>query len=157
MSNDDIDLVVGLSSLGFSSGVYLGQDLATKVNLERLNVPYLMLSEKVGTNGTLRTSPDILDSMHPNSRYVTFNELAHGNFNAMEGMLPGILNTNKVQSWSKGGDIAQLGYEVICEITMFFIQAVFHEFDFQVFDARMSLLAEKLPSEFISIESPKRK
>jgi hypothetical protein len=157
MSNPDIDLVVGLSSIGFSSGVYLGQELVTKVDLEKLNVPYLIISEKIGTNGTIKTAPVIFDSMHPKSRYVSLKKLAHGNFNVMEGMIPGILNTDRVQSWSKGGEIAQIGYEAICEITLSFLNAVFHEANLESFDARTSLLKEDLPLEFISIESPKKK
>lgn len=156
MSNPDLDLVIGLSSIGFSRGLYLGMELTMKIDLEKLSVPYLILSEKIGTNGMTRTPPAIFDSMHPNSRYVSFQRLAHGNFNGIEGMIPGVLRTNKVQGWSKGGEIAQIGFETICEITLSFIDAVFHGTNFAAFDANISLLKEDLPSGFISIFSPEK-
>ena len=84
-----------------------------------------MLFEKIAPNGNVRTPPVLFDSMHPNSRYVSFSQLAHGSFNALEGMIPGVLRTNKVQSWSKGGEVAQLGYETICEVTRSFLNANF--------------------------------
>lgn len=156
MDNLEIDLVVGLSSIGFASGIYLGAGLNEKIDFEKINVPYLMLFEKVAPNGNTRTPPDSFNSMHSNSRYVSFKELAHGSFNGLEGMIPGILKSNKVQPWSKGGEVAQIGYEVICKITLSFLNAVFHETNLESFDTRTSLLKEELPLEFISIESPKR-
>jgi len=156
MNNQDIDVVVGLSSIGFSSGVYLGKELSTKIDLEKLNVPYLILSEKIGTNGKVKTLPTLFNSMHSNSRYVYFKELAHGNFNGMEGMIPGILRTKKVQSWSNGGEVAQIGYEAICEIIVSFLDSVFHEANFNSFDENASGLKASLPSEFISIHSPNK-
>lgn len=155
MSNSDIDLVVGLSSIGFSYGVYSGGELPKKIALDQLQVPYLILSEKIGTNGKERTPPDIFAQMHPDSRYVSFKELSHGNFNAMEGMIPGILNTNKVQSWSKGGKLAQLGYETICKTTLSFINAVFQHSNSVSFDNQMKELKEILPPTFISVYQPK--
>ena len=154
MSNPQIDLVVGLSSLGFSSGVYLGPALEAKVDLSKLNVPYLILTQKFRGNGSVITVPKIFNSMHTNSRFVTFGELAHGNFNALEGMIPGILRTNKVHSWSKGGEMAQIGYEALCEITLSFLNAIFHESRLEPFETRTSQLKDDLPMEFISIKSP---
>ncbi|WP_420603272.1 hypothetical protein [Flagellimonas sp.] len=154
MNNADIDLVVGLSSIGFSYGIYLGSELPKKISVGQLQVPYLILSEKIGTNGKKRTPPEIFDQMHPGSRYVSFKKLSHGNFNAMEGMLPGILNTNKVQSWSKGGQLAKLGYETICKTALSFINTVFQQSNSGSFDQRMMELSETLPLNFISVIRP---
>lgn len=155
MSNSDIDLVVGLSSIGFSYGVYSGGELPNKIVTDQIQVPYLILSEKIGTNGKERTPPDIFDDMNSNSRYVSFEELSHGNFNAMEGMIPGILNTNKVQSWSKGGKVAQLGFETICKIALSFINTTLKPSNSSSFDDQMKELDQTLPPTFISVFQPK--
>lgn len=157
MDNADIDLVVGLSSLGFTYGIHLGQELNTKIDFEKIDVPYLFLMEKVAPNGNKRKPPDQFDSMHLFSRYVLFNELAHGNFNAIEGMIPGILRTSKVQSWSKGGEIAQLGYETICKVTLSFLDTIFDEANIVSFDEHISNIKENLPEGFIEITLPKKK
>lgn len=156
MESAEIDLVVGLSSIGFSGGIYSGSELAGKINREKLNVPYLILFERIRTNGQTRTIPDLFNSMHSNSRYVFFSELDHGNFNALEGMIPGILKTHKVQPWSKGGERAQLGYETVCQITLSFLDAVFHAENFDSFDEDMVKLKGELPGNFITITSPER-
>lgn len=155
MDNPDVDLVVGLSSIGFSYGLYLGAELPKKIKLNKLQVPYLILSEKIGTNGKERTTPNIFNQMHPESRYVSFKELSHGNFNAMEGMIPGILNTNKVQNWSKGGELAQLGYETICKTALAFINATLQPSNSGSFDSQMTELIKTLPTNFMSVFQPK--
>ncbi len=156
INNTEIDLVVGLSSIDFSNGVYLGSELSDKIEIEKLNVPYLILFEQVAPNGKMRTLPDLFDSMHSNSRYLSFNELAHGNFNGLEGMIPGILRTNKVQNWSKGGKEAQVGYEAICRITLSFLDTVFYQSNFDSFREGVSEIRENLPKGFFSITEPKK-
>lgn len=154
MSNPEVDLVVGLSALGFSSGVYLGPELKDKLDITRLNVPYLILTQKFRGNGSIVTKPVLFDSMHLHSRFVSFEALAHGSFNALEGMIPGVMRTEKVQGWSKGGEVAQIGYEAICEITLLFVNAVFNETSFGIFDSQVSNLKEELPDGFFLVESP---
>ncbi len=153
MSNPDIDLVVGLSALSFSSGVYLGGELAEKIDVEKLSVPYLIMTQRFRANGAVMTPPNVFDSMHSNSRYVAFHELAHGSFNALEGMIPGVLKTNKVHSWSRGGEIARIGYEAICQITLLFLNAVLKETNSDSFDSGVLLIKENLPLE-LTLASP---
>ncbi len=157
INNPEIEAVVGLSSVGFSYGVYLGKELTNKIDIEKINVPYLMLSEQVGTNGKTRNPPDLLNSMNPNSRFISFAELSHGNFNAIEGMIPGVLQTDKVHSWSKGGVVAQVGYEVICQMVLSFLNTVFYEPTFDSFDEDISRLINDLPLGTVLISSPKKK
>ncbi len=156
MSDSNIDAIIGLSSIGFSWGVFLGAAISEKVSPEKLNVPYLILSERIGTNGKTKTPPDIFNEMHPKSRYVSFEGLSHGSFNALEGMIPGILKTNKVQPWSKGGEIAQIGYEVICKITQNFLDAIFYKSNLVVFDEDIEKLEENLFPNTISVSIPKK-
>ncbi|MCB0632640.1 MAG: hypothetical protein KDD15_23040 [Lewinella sp.] len=157
MNNPDIDVVVGLSSIGFSNGVYLGDELAGEIDIEKINVPYLMLFEQVAPNGRTRTLPDLFDALHADSRYVSFREMAHGNFNVVEGMVPGVLRTDKVQPWSTGGELAQIAYETICNLTVLFLDMVFKETDFESFDAHSSAMQVDLPEGFITVFSPQKK
>lgn len=152
MNNPAIDVVIGLSAIGFSSGVYLGQAFGQAIDTAKINVPYLILFEKIGPNGSERTPPAIFDSLHPASRYVSFKELAHGNFNGIEGMIPGVFKTQKVHTWSKGGAVAQLGYETICKLTLNFLESIFNSDNFE---ERTLLLTQKLPPDFIRIQQPK--
>lgn len=156
MDNEDIDLVVGLSSLGFKYGIHLGQELSAKIDVEKIDIPYLFLIEKVAPNGNKRIPPDQFNSMHSFSRYIYFNALAHGNFNAMEGMIPGILKTTKVQSWSRGGEQAQIGYETICKIVVSYLNAVFHEANFSSFDERLLEIGDNSPKDFFTVIAPKK-
>jgi hypothetical protein len=43
-------------------------------------------------------------------------DLAHGNFNALEGYYPGVLNLRTVQRWSSAGPTAVSGYEALSNI-----------------------------------------
>ena len=52
---------------------------------------------------------------------VALPELAHGNFNAMEGFLPGLFGTTAVFQWSTGGDLAVSGYRALVRVA---VQAV---------------------------------
>ncbi len=92
--------------------------------------------------------------MHPDSRYFSFNELSHGNFNVIEGMIPGLLRTNNVQSWSRGGKEAQIGYEAICEIVMAYSKAVFFDEDMKSFDEQVELLNDEMPLGVMEISIP---
>lgn len=153
MSNSKINAVIGLSALGFSSGVYLGAEFEREIQLQKLQAPYLILTQQVRTNGGALKAPEIFPSMHPDSRYISFPNLTHGNFNAIEGMIPGILGTSKVQSWSRGGDVAKTGYEAICQITLFFVNSILKEND--DFDENTEALRRVLPADFLTIISPK--
>ena len=149
--NQEIDLVVGLSSIGFTSGLYLGATLETEATPDKLTVPYLIQSQRTRGNGTVINPPLIFDSMHSQSRYISYEQLAHGSFNVMEGMLPGILRTEKVQGWSKGGEVAQLGFEAICKMTLSFLNAIFNE---KSFNEKVIDIQKDLPEGFFSVTAP---
>jgi len=122
MQHANVQLVMGLSSNPLSSmGVYQGMHAASHLDVERLRVPYVIMTERLGVNGQEITPPAILDTLSSESYYVSFPDLAHGNFNALEGMVPGVFGITKVQPWSTGGAIAQLGYETISRYVLFFL------------------------------------
>lgn len=49
---------------------------------------------------------------------VRFEELAHGNFNALEGYLPAALGADTVYAWSRGGQVARDGYRALTEVVV---------------------------------------
>lgn len=115
MRNADVRLVLGLSSNPLSSaGVYLGNESGAALQLDRIDVPYAVLSERIGTNGRERVPPEIMQRLLVESSYVVFEDLAHGSFNVLEGMIPGVFGIEEVQPWSLGGPLAKAGYESIC-------------------------------------------
>ncbi len=154
-NNPEIDLVVGLSAIGFNYGVYLGNAFPDSIDINKMDVPYLLMIETIAPNRKPRTVPEQLNSMHAHSRYVSFKDLAHGSFNVLEGMVPGILNTDKVQIWSKGGAVAQTGFETICEITVNYLDAVLHEQNMDTFESQIESMQKRLPEKFFSVTSPR--
>lgn len=52
-------------------------------------------------------------------------DLAHGNFNTLEGMIPGILGIEHVQPWSRGGGVARQGYEKIASRVAEALEGIF--------------------------------
>ncbi len=152
IASEHVDAVVGFSAIGFTTGLYLGSNLETLATPEKLTVPYLMLFEKIAPNGNERQVPAIFSEMHEASRYIHFEELAHGSFNALEGMIPGVLNTTKVHSWSIGGETARLGYELACKTTLAFLESQFKPGK-DSFDKRMEALIDNSPIT-INMHSP---
>lgn len=153
-NNPSVQAVIGLSSIGFTSGVYLGSEFEKRVELEKLNVPYLIQFEKTAPNGNERAIPEIFSSLHPNSRYVFFESLAHGSFNTIEGMIPGVLDTNKVQSWSRGGKAAKFGFEAICKLTQRFLDSTLKQTG--KFNDGASQIIDELPLGFLTIHTPSK-
>jgi hypothetical protein len=121
MQNPDVGLVISLSSNVLNGWVYQGADELSKLDAARLRVPYVIMTERVGTNGTVRTVPAILNNLDSSSYFISFTELAHGNFNATEGMIPSLMGISKVPRWSKSGPAAQLGYETVARYTLRFL------------------------------------
>ncbi len=118
---DDVDLVISLSSNVLNDWVYQEADAVSRLDPSRLKATFIIITEKIATNGTERTAPGILDSLATESYFVRFNELSHGNFNVIEGMIPGLKGIANVQRWSKSGSVAQLGYETISKYALHFL------------------------------------
>ncbi len=148
LNNSAIELVVGLSSNPLSRfGLYQGNEAGAHLKPERLNVPYVVMSEEIGFDGNKRSAPAILDELPADAHYLSFRDLAHGNFNMLEGMLPALFDVNKVQSWSNAGEAAQLGYETISRYTLCFLDLYLKK------EAGIycQTLAGQLPSGFIEV------
>lgn len=120
-----VDIVLGLSSNPLSEwGLYQGEGAAAVLSPEKLDVPYVIMTERLGPDGKVRAPPKILSRLPKTSYFVSFDGLAHGNFNVLEGMLPGVFGIAQVQSWSKGGATAKRGYEAIARQTRYFLDSV---------------------------------
>jgi hypothetical protein len=120
--NKAVRLVIGLSTNLLSNWVYRPSALSS-LDAAQLRVPYVLISERIGTNGAAKTAPAILKDMRAGSFYITFNNLAHGSFNALEGMIPAVMGITKVQPWSKAGSESKIGYETACQYSLRFLDA----------------------------------
>lgn len=116
-----LDLVVSLSSNVLTGWVYQAPEALTSLDPARFSISHVIMTEKVATNGSVRTAPPILDALPTDSYFVVFPELAHGNFNALEGMIPGIMGIASVQPWSKSGPVAKRGYEEVSRTVLAFL------------------------------------
>ena len=107
-----VRVLVGLSTNIFVS-TYRGIDIAASFDTLPLRAGVLLLEETGAARGRPREAPPVLDRLPGKAIRVSFPALAHGNFNVLEGMIPGLVGVTRVQPWSLGGDVAQQGYESI--------------------------------------------
>lgn len=120
--NSSVQLVIGLSSNLLSiSGPYQGDSAGANLKPDSLDVPYVIMTEQLGFDGKQRSAPAIVDELPTDVYYLSFRDLAHGNFNMLEGMLPALFGVSNVQSWSTSGQTAKLGYETISRYTLQFL------------------------------------
>lgn len=120
--HENVDVVIGLSSNPLSgSGPYQGQVAAAALIPEHLQATYIVMTESVGPDGMPRVPARIMEELPSESFFVSFRDLAHGNFNVLEGMIPGVFGLAEVQPWSKGGDVAREGYETISRYVLGFL------------------------------------
>lgn len=110
----DVKIVIGLSTNLVSDWVYRDD---AQVDAAKLNVRYALLREARAD----RPPPTALAKMPGESWLIEFRDLAHGSFNALEGMLPSILGLKKVQPFSKASPEGKAGYEVICRTVLRFL------------------------------------
>ena len=86
---------------------------------------------------------------------VRFTELAHGNFNALEGYLPAVLGTDTVYGWSRGGPVARIGYRSLARLVASATQALV-EADPLSTDHLASSLHEAVGSTPVEVFTPNR-
>jgi dienelactone hydrolase len=85
-----VRVVIGLDSNVRGNWVYRPADMLAALESAPL-VPYVLF-----TKGT-----------------PPFEQLNHGNFNFIEGMLPALFDVTRVQAWSRAGPAAARGYEAL--------------------------------------------
>jgi dienelactone hydrolase len=86
-----IELVIGLDTNVRANWVYQPAEALAAIDAAPRPYEFLALD---------KTTPEL-------------SGVAHGNFNAIEGMIPGVAGIERVQRWSKSGAIARTGYEII--------------------------------------------
>lgn len=88
---------------------------------------------------------------------IRFPQLAHGNFNALEGYLPAVLDTDTVYSWSLGGPVARDGYRALVRVVTAAAQALLSEDALTVLQIATVLqrAAEDTPVEVLTSAEPR--
>jgi len=115
-SNPRIRGVVAMSTNLLDNWVYAPSDAVGAIPDGPLDVPVLLVDQERNRSGELRPVPAALANLPPGSARLVFPTLAHGSFNLIEGMVPGLYGVAKVQPWSKGGAEARIGYEAITRL-----------------------------------------
>ena len=110
-------VLISLSSNVFVS-TYRDVDIRASFDSLPLRAGVLMLEETGAARGRPRDAPPVLDALPGKAIRVSFAALAHGNFNVLEGMIPGLLGTSNVQPWSIGGEVARSGYEAVAQAVL---------------------------------------
>lgn len=117
----ELKVVIGLSSIRYENEGYYTA-IQKRLNPAKLVVPNFLIYEKQKRNGESFTTEIIHPVLRPQSQLVLISDFGHGNFNFVEGMLPGVLNTQNTHPWSKGGSWAKVGYEYIAQIVLYAVQ-----------------------------------
>ncbi len=126
MSDPEVDAVLSLSSATFhNAGPYQAPGWAEKIQPATVRASYVFLQEEKGTDGKTKPVPPLFDYTPGANYIVIFPRLRHGNFNALEGMVPAVLGSAKVPAWSLAGPDAKLGYEAIARAALHFLQVRF--------------------------------
>ncbi len=123
MDGEGVRMVVGLSSNPLAAaGVYNPDGVLTGLDVTRISANYVVMTEAVAPDGTEREPPSVMSELPAWSAFVRFDELSHGNFNVLEGMIPGLLGITEVQPWSRGGSVAKGGYETVARYVLAFLK-----------------------------------
>ena len=104
--------IVSLSSNVFTP-TYRSADIVASLDSLPLRTDVIMLEETGDALQRPRQAPATLDRLPGKVYRATFASLAHGNFNVLEGMIPGLVGLKDVQPWAIGGPAAQRGYETV--------------------------------------------
>jgi hypothetical protein len=122
--NKSVRMVVGLSSNPLASeGVYNPDGILSRISVADLSANYVVMTESVAPDGSVRGPPPELAELPTWAAHVRFDELGHGNFNAVEGMIPGLFDLGDVQPWSRGGTVARIGYETIARYVVAMLES----------------------------------
>ncbi len=148
-SHPEIDCVFGFSSIDFSKSFFLGDKMQAMFDAGKLDKPYYLFYEQTSRLGNVY-STDILHSSNKNISSLTlFPRLWHGNFNYMEGHVPGGLDLPVVHPWSRPGKDAVTGYETVCRLALIYLQKQFKSKNTLNFKRQIDKLKQSLPDGFI--------
>lgn len=121
LSRPEVEMVIGLSADPFAEpGVYR-TGLAAELASAPFPASYVVMTESETPDGETRQAPRVLQELAAESYFVRFRGLSHGNFNVLEGMIPGVYGLTNIQPWSTGGNAARRGYETIAQYVAGFL------------------------------------
>lgn len=118
--------VLSLSSSVFN-WVYQGHEQLDGLDPAGFNVPYVLMVEGGDTDGKPRDRPPIMDRLPATGVYLRLPTLGHGNFNVLEGMIPGVAGIDRVPPWSRAGPEARTGYEAISRYVLAFLDRLLRD------------------------------
>jgi dienelactone hydrolase len=105
-----VKAVVSLTSNVLENWVYRPEPPGAQP--ERMRVPYILL------DGDNEQPPKAMTYAAARTFFIRLNAMAHGSFNALEGMVPSVMGISIVPPWSKAGPEQQLGYEVSAQYVL---------------------------------------
>jgi hypothetical protein len=112
--HSEIDAVIGLSANILGGWVYQAKAALPQSGRTARPVAYVLLME---TDSAAAPADSLAQS--GDTTVVRFPGLRHGNFNVIEGLLPGLYpGIRSVQPWSRGGRVARDGYRAIAEAAL---------------------------------------
>jgi len=124
----EIDAVFSLSSNTLSGWVYQEKDTLIGFDREQLTVPYFyFIEERKDSLGNIVNPPAIISELSNEVYFLSFMELAHGNFNAIESYIPLLFGIEDITLWSNKGNAAIEGYKNVCELAVSFLKDHFNE------------------------------
>lgn len=146
----EIDAVFGFSSVDFRKEYFLEGVFNKRLVPKKIRVPYFLFYEEL-SRLDIRYDESVLHPAHRDiSRVLLFSKLWHGNFNYMEGWLPGLLKLPKVHPWSKPGNDAMIGYEAVCQLALFHLHHLYGKKTETTLNKQINNLKQKLPAGFIN-------
>jgi dienelactone hydrolase len=105
--------LVSLSSSVFTWPYRPTLNVSASLDSVPLRADVMLLEETGATRGRVREAPVFLDRLPGKTFRVAFPELAHGNFNVLEGLIPELIGVTAVQPWSQSGPGARGGYQTV--------------------------------------------
>ena len=115
-SNPRLRGVVAMSTNILDQWVYAPTESIGAIADGPLDVPILLVVDEKNREGVARPVPAATAALPAGSGRLVFSNLRHGNFNLVEGMVPGLFGVSRVQPWSRGGREAALGYAAVTRL-----------------------------------------
>ena len=86
-------------------------------------MPYFyFIEERKDSLGNIVNPPAVIGELSNEVYYLSFKELAHGNFNAIESYIPLLFGIEDIPMWSNKGNVAIEGYKNVCELAVSFLK-----------------------------------
>ncbi|MGD8327874.1 MAG: hypothetical protein PVJ49_00480 [Acidobacteriota bacterium] len=112
--------IIGVSSNLFDGWVY-EPDRRRVLEPSALDANVAILREARDPEATAMVRRGLAE-LTKEAFFFTFARADHGNFNAIEGLLPGVFDISAVQPWSRAGDAAVPTYRALSRLVLFHLR-----------------------------------